>query len=420
MRHCLAIFFVVALWICACTSSRVSTRNVSSIYKKESSMIHPRFAVFHTDDYNSELHFGLLSSELLYTRQQNADVFTAHVVISYQLRANYEAKDIIDSGSVKISDVYSQDAKQIIGKTGVKTSPGQVYLLQVTVRDINRNQYSVSYLNIDKSSTGTRQNFLVLSAADGTPLLRNYLTSKERFRLKHRKGNVNLFVRYYKREFPLPPPPFSYYTPKSFEFRADSLFSIELAENDTASFRFAAQGFYHLQIDTGSTDGLTLFRYADHHPLVKTPSNLLEPLRYITSKSEFDKISQPSNLKASVDSFWLACAGNEDRAKELIKKFYGRVQDANQYFSSYTEGWQTDRGLIYLIYGPPNILYKNSTTETWTYGEEHNLNSLTFNFIKVINPFTDDDFRLDRSPVYKDSWYRAVEVWRQGRVYIDN
>ncbi|MCE9540005.1 MAG: GWxTD domain-containing protein, partial [Bacteroidetes bacterium] len=97
-----------------------------------------------------------------------------------------------------------------------------------------------------------------------------------------------------------------------------------------------------------------------------------------------------------------------------------RVQDANLYFTSYLEGWKTDRGMIYLIYGSPNVTYKTANSETWIYGEENNINSLSYTFSKTNNPFTNNDFTLDRSVVYKQSWYTAVDIWRQGRTYLQD
>ena len=40
-----------------------------------------------------------------------------------------------------------------------------------------------------------------------------------------------------------------------------------------------------------------------------------------------------------------------ERAKELIKNYYGRLQHANLFFTSYLEGWKTDRGMIFMIFG---------------------------------------------------------------------
>ncbi|MGZ4158392.1 MAG: GWxTD domain-containing protein, partial [Bacteroidia bacterium] len=124
--------------------------------------------------------------------------------------------------------------------------------------------------------------------------------------------------------------------------------------------------------------------------------------------------------RGSIEKFWLACTGSQDRAKEIIRKYYNRVKDANLFFTSYIEGWKTDRGMIYLIYGAPNVIYRTANAEVWTYGEENNINSLSYSFLKVNNPFSDNDYTLERSSVYKQSWGSAVDIWRQGRTYLQD
>ena len=122
------------------------------------------------------------------------------------------------------------------------------------------------------------------------------------------------------------------------------------------------------------------------------------------------------NIKKNVDNFWLKIGGSPQRAKELIQAYYSRVKYANTFFSSYLEGWKTDRGMCYMIYGEPDIVYKSTSSETWIYGEEGVYSSLSLVFTKVTNPFTNNDFRLNRSTSLKSSWYRSVEFWRQGRI----
>jgi len=144
--------------------------------------------------------------------------------------------------------------------------------------------------------------------------------------------------------------------------------------------------------------------------------DLALPLRYITTNEEFERLSQGDHIKRNVDQHWLNLGGSPERARELIGSFYGRVQYANRYFTSYLEGWKSDRGMCYIIYGPPDIVYRSTASETWLYGEEGRYNALSLTFTKVVNPFTSNDYRLNRSSSLKTSWYRAVEFWRQGRV----
>jgi hypothetical protein len=84
------------------------------------------------------------------------------------------------------------------------------------------------------------------------------------------------------------------------------------------------------------------------------------------------------------------------------------------------EGWKTDRGMIYLIFGAPQDVYKTAVSETWIYGIQGTPNSVTFNFKKMDNKFSENDFFLTRSAYYKDPWYIAVGAWRDGRISTDN
>ncbi|MBA7483939.1 hypothetical protein ES707_19456 [subsurface metagenome] len=37
-----------------------------------------------------------------------------------------------------------------------------------------------------------------------------------------------------------------------------------------------------------------------------------------------------------------------------MDEYYGRVAYANTYFRSMQPGWETDMGMVYVIYGPPD------------------------------------------------------------------
>jgi hypothetical protein len=65
----------------------------------------------------------------------------------------------------------------------------------------------------------------------------------------------------------------------------------------------------------------------------------------------------------------------------------------------------------------PSTIYKNDQSETWIYGEENNLMSLSFTFKPRKGALNDNDLVLERDPMLKGAWYRNVESWRNGRVY---
>ena len=45
------------------------------------------------------------------------------------------------------------------------------------------------------------------------------------------------------------------------------------------------------------------------------------PLRYLTSKNEYERMLRYTNKKTAVDSFWLSSGGSIDRGKDLVRKF---------------------------------------------------------------------------------------------------
>ena len=80
---------------------------------------------------------------------------------------------------------------------------------------------------------------------------------------------------------------------------------------------------------------------------------------------------------------------------ELMDEYYKRVSYANENFDGWKDGWETDRGMIYILFGPPDQVERtnpsmaNSTLYLiWTY------NKINKQFIfKDQNGF--GDFRLD-------------------------
>lgn len=400
-----------------CYTERISNQNLSYLYDRDASFLHPEFNVLHKNDSVTELHFRINSNELLYLHNRNSNFYSSQFRLRYEVFTQIESRILIDSSVVIIRDSsLIMQGKTISGIIELKPSRIKRSLLKIDLYDVRRGSRVRRYFEIDRSNTNSRQFFTMKMVGKNQSLSRNHISKDERVIVSHVSGAKQAIVRYYHRDFPLPKPPFSVEPPKVFDYTADSVFTIDLSR----PIQLEKEGFYHFQINDSTKDGFTVFRFKESYPNVKEVEDLIAPLRFLNSNSEYKKIKQADFQKAEVDRFWLKLAGNQDRAKLLIQKYYSRVEDSNEFFTSYVDGWKTDRGLVYLIFGPPNIIYKNSGSEHWIYGEENNPSSLGLTFYRVRNPFTDNDYRLDRSPIYKSSWYNAVDMWRQGRVYTDN
>ena len=137
-------------------------------------------------------------------------------------------------------------------------------------------------------------------------------------------------------------------------------------------------------------------------------------------RTEFENCKDAAEQKVAIDKFWLTLGGSNERARELLKRYYTRVLETNKFFTNYTQGWKSDRGMIYIVFGQPTNLYKSKKDEIWVYGNEANPAALRFVFNKTYNPYTDNDYILERSQFYKEAWYSAVEYWRQGTIYLES
>jgi hypothetical protein len=70
--------------------------------------------------------------------------------------------------------------------------------------------------------------------------------------------------------------------------------------------------------------------------------------------------------------------------------------------------------MVYLLYGPPDRVYRNQQGETWEYTGGSNLVDLSFNFVRVRNIFTNRHYNLLRDEDYRRFWFRNIDLWRKG------
>ncbi len=222
-----------------------------------------------------------------------------------------------------------------------------------------------------------------------------------------------LLIKVYSRDFPTPLPAFVEKNRTPFNYSPDSTFELELINGKTAYFTPQQTGFYFFQQDTTLMQGPAFFRMNPGFPKITRHSQMRDALQYITSAKEFQKLLAYDSPQAAVDSFWIANAGRPDLATELIRKYYLRIETANKLYTSFTDGWKTDRGMIYIVVGKPTQVFRSFEQEVWIYGEYEDPRAIKFYFNKVKNPFTDNDYVLVRNSFYKSIWYQNVQVWRR-------
>jgi GWxTD domain-containing protein len=112
----------------------------------------------------------------------------------------------------------------------------------------------------------------------------------------------------------------------------------------------------------------------------------IDQMQYIMEKDDLEAMKAlPAEAKREG---WIAYWKRKDPTpgsdrNELMEEYYSRVTYANRQFGHYSEGWKTDMGMVYIIFGAPNNIERHpfevdsKPYEIWTYYE------LNRNFIFV-------------------------------------
>ncbi|MBI5464337.1 MAG: GWxTD domain-containing protein, partial [Ignavibacteriales bacterium] len=99
-------------------------------------------------------------------------------------------------------------------------------------------------------------------------------------------------------------------------------------------------------------------RLADIPFSVTDIDKAVDQMKYIAKPSEIDYITGAETPEAKKDrflEFWKKRDPDPTTPRnELMDEYYSRVEYANHVFGSYVEGWRTDRGMVYIRYGPPD------------------------------------------------------------------
>ena len=102
-----------------------------------------------------------------------------------------------------------------------------------------------------------------------------------------------------------------------------------------------------------------------------------EEVVYLISADErraFLRLTTDDERQQFIEQFWLRrdpTPGTEEN--EFKEEMYRRIAFTNDHFTAGIPGWKTDRGAIYMRYGPPDSLDAHGATpatypyETWTY-----------------------------------------------------
>lgn len=392
----------------ASKSKNLKKYNQAYLYTEASKIPDIRLKIHHVSKDSADVYLGFPTDKLKVDSSGNAQL-----QVTYELYKDLNGKSILYSLVAQFEVNKTQQLSDFASlQNRIAVKDGQDYLLKIIVLDgVSFKNYYLEGL-VRKSSAFNEQSFLVTNAYNNQVLFDNYIEKNRKIRVQYRSEESSMLkVKYHPPFRELALPTFKMERKRPYIYEMDSTFT-----TDDGMFTLNELGTYTVQLTDAQGMGLVLVSVDSRFPKLANAKDLVEALRYITKSEEFEKMIWADDSKAAVDSFWLDRAGSFDRGKVLVKEFYGRVQRANRFFTTYKEGWKTDRGVVFVIYGEPDVVYKTATSEQWIYEASSSQPRISFTFEANNHSFYKPEPRLIRSPYYEDSWHQSVYEWRKGLI----
>ncbi len=425
------VLFIAALTSCKSTQQAVDSKDLSYLYNPNKNPINPRYNVINLSDKSSVLSVKFFTSDLFFSEANPQGVPTSMLLVSVKLFNTTQGKSLADTAAVNINIVKEAGKQEYVYSFPLNVEKGMEYMAEVKILDRLRLKVVQAFVPFNTLSYYNKYNFKALGHFEKNQLFNPVLRVNEYVNLFYSRGPVDsLFISYYKPFREASDPPSMLLPEKTLDYGPDKVGAIPYS--DTLPMMFPREGIYLCSVGRNIKDGFTFLNMGANYPNMTSPEAMIEPLAYLATPDELVALRSAIKPKAALDDFWIKCGGNIDKARELIRIYYTRVQYSNYYFTSYKEGWRSERGMIYIIYGPPDKVYKTSEGESWGYrksviksswGGRYSVKDdyLFFIFKNRDNIFSDNDYYLSRNETLVTFWDKAVSSWRKGIVFrLDN
>ncbi len=175
-------------------------------------------------------------------------------------------------------------------------------------------------------------------------------------------------------------------------------------------------GYYFIQSDTTKPAGLVIKTTHEAFPKVKDWNEMVQMVTYISTRKEHETLLMATDKKKALDEYWINLTRNPETAKTLIREYFRQVEFANLLFTDFKEGWKTDKGMVYIVMGPPQEVNFSLDREVWSYGGMNESSKIRFTFARVKNILSPHYYTLNRSRAYQPVWFKNISLWRSGKM----
>ena len=409
----------------------IDPNDMSYLYNPLKNNLHPRYRIFHDNENISTLSIKLNSGELFFSEANPEGVPKAQMAIFYRLYNLNQGRIAVDTAMINIPLTKQDGKRDYIFSFPLEAESGFNYEIEILLKDLIRNITIQAYIPFDKRSDVSMHNFKLRGHFNKLDIFTQVLREGDYFNIIYPGKSIDtLYINYFKPFNEIPDPPSMLTPAASMDLKPDN--KIAIGYSDTMPIMLPREGVYLFSPDSSGLKGYSLLNFGKTYPGLSDPETMIYPLIYLSNSQQIDEMLNSNNLKITLDNFWLGITANVERSRELLRVYYNRVLYANYFFGSHKEGWQTDRGMIYTIYGPPDKVYRTPEGEKWGYhkpvvksgwGIRYKVKDeyLYFNFMKRENPFTTNDYTLIRNESITTYWDQAIRSWLSGIVFrLDN
>lgn len=308
-----------------------------------------------------------------------------------------------------VQDGYESEAHKVLEKVKIDSllDVRNQTLLKIQLPDLKENLLIIKFSKPENFyyydislKIGTLSYPAVYPADDqGLPILEKYI-NRSGFSWV---GNDSLLAMKYNEAFPPADPPMADMKPLAPQVDLDTAFAF--GEGVT----FEENNFYVVRKDSLATSGATMLRVPPYYPEYRQLGELIESMLYLTSEPERKAMLSSKNPKQSFDSFWMNTFSTKSRARNAIRKYYNWVESANALFTDFKPGWKTDRGMMFIIFGKPDEVYRTGSSEEWYYDD-----GSAFEFTIISTFFAPKTYSLRRKIDFEEQWYTQIAAIRSG------
>ncbi len=363
------------------------------------------YKIYEENDSTAKIYFDILNENLL-SKRDSLDRWNRKASLQVLVRKNGVSKETFENAS---KDWIVFENENFIDSLSIKIPKKEDVFMNIIYSDLNKHVYFENqYWWIRKKSFCAEQ-FVLINPNTNKPATKHFQKNESLWIKSHHTDNKKVEIKQFKNFSKAAIAPFSLVDTEPDFTKYDSVLNLTF-ENTL------------LKVDAKNCLNIICNPQEKSESIAFFTNNksemdiAIQCMNYICSAAEIEKLKNLEIQKMVFDQFWMKAAGNNlSKSNKLQNEFFKRIIYANKNFSSFKLGALTDLGMIYIVYGEPIKIEKDGFQQNWYYDQQGN-EQIKFTFLNDLSNGIPNNYYLERSAIYRSSYYLAVENWRNGIV----